>query len=111
MSTSAHSPTRTPPNALANVLLPVPLPHTQQQITAEQIVLEARQLQDAQFKPPEQKIQDEAELAEYRLRKRKGFEDNVRRMRWNQAAWAKVRRHDGGTGGGAGVRLRGGGGV
>lgn len=55
-------------------------------------MLEARQLQDAQFKPPEQKIQDEAELAEYRLRKRKGFEDNVRRMRWNQAAWAKVRR-------------------
>ncbi|CAL5221424.1 g3611 [Coccomyxa viridis] len=60
-----------------------------QQITAEQILREARELQDQDFKAPKQKITDETELAEYRLRKRKEFEDLVRRVRWNSSVWVK----------------------
>ena len=60
------------------------------QITAEQILREARELQEHDFKAPKQKITDETELAEYRLRKRKEFEDLVRRVRWNSSVWVKV---------------------
>ena len=60
------------------------------QITAEQILREAKELQEQDFKPPKQKITDPAELAEYRLRKRKEFEDLVRRVRWNLSVWIKV---------------------
>ena len=60
------------------------------QITAEQILRESQALQDQDFKPPTQKITDPTELAEYRLRKRKEFEDLVRRVRWNQSVWVKV---------------------
>ena len=63
------------------------------QITAEQILREAKELQEQDFKPPKQKITDEAELAEYRLRKRKEFEDLVRRVRWNASVWVKVAFH------------------
>lgn len=63
------------------------------QITAEQILREAKELQEQDFKPPKQKISDPAELAEYRLRKRKEFEDLVRRVRWNLSVWIKVRLH------------------
>ena len=62
------------------------------QITAEQILREARELQEQDFKAPKQKITDETELAEYRLRKRKEFEDLVRRVRWNSSVWVKVGR-------------------
>ena len=61
------------------------------QITSEQILREARELQEKDFKPPTQKITDPEELAEYRLKKRKEFEDTVRRVRWNQGVWVKVR--------------------
>ena len=60
------------------------------QITAEQILREAKELQEQDFKPPKQKITDETELSEYRLRKRKEFEDLVRRVRWNASVWVKV---------------------
>ena len=60
------------------------------QITTEQILRESKELQEVDFKPPKQKISSPAELAEYRLRKRKEFEDKVRRVRWNQAVWVKV---------------------
>lgn len=60
------------------------------QITAEQILRESKELQEVDFKPPKQKISSPAELAEYRLRKRKEFEDTVRRVRWNQGVWVKV---------------------
>ena len=60
------------------------------QITAEQILREAKELQEQDFKPPKQKITDQAELDTYRLRKRKEFEDLVRRVRWNQSVWIKV---------------------
>ncbi|KAK9915014.1 hypothetical protein WJX75_003619 [Coccomyxa subellipsoidea] len=60
-----------------------------QQITAEQILREAKDLQEQDFKPPKQKITDQTELDEYRLRKRKEFEDLVRRVRWNSSIWVK----------------------
>ena len=60
------------------------------QITAEQILRESRELQEQGFKPPTQKITDVTELNEYRLRKRKEFEDLVRRVRWNVSIWVKV---------------------
>ncbi|DBA78970.1 hypothetical protein WJX77_006390 [Trebouxia sp. C0004] len=60
-----------------------------QQITAEQILRESKELQEVDFKAPKQKISSPAELAEYRLRKRKEFEDLVRRVRWNQGVWVK----------------------
>lgn len=60
------------------------------QITAEQILREAKELQEQDFKPPSRKITDQVELNEYRLRKRKEYEDLVRRVRWNQSIWVKV---------------------
>ncbi len=51
---------------------------------------EAKELQEQDFKPPTRKITDQTELDEYRLRKRKEYEDLVRRVRWNQAIWVKV---------------------
>ncbi|XP_057741481.1 uncharacterized protein LOC130960156 [Arachis stenosperma] len=59
------------------------------QITAEQILREARERQEAEIRPPKQKITDPTELGEYRLRKRKEFEDLIRRVRWNIGVWIK----------------------
>ncbi|BFG34882.1 hypothetical protein CerSpe_211560 [Prunus speciosa] len=59
------------------------------QITAEQILREARERQEAEIRPPKQKIIDPTELADYRLRKRKEFEDQIRRMRGNVRDWIK----------------------
>jgi crooked neck len=59
------------------------------QITAEQILREARERQEPEIRPPKQKITDTHELAEYRLRKRKEFEDVIRRVRWSVSAWVK----------------------
>ncbi|XP_052725353.1 uncharacterized protein LOC108320371 isoform X2 [Vigna angularis] len=59
------------------------------QITAEQILREARERQEAEIRPPKQKITDSTELGEYRLRKRKEFEDLIRRVRWNIGVWIK----------------------
>ncbi|KAG6520002.1 hypothetical protein ZIOFF_017031 [Zingiber officinale] len=58
------------------------------QITAEQILREARQRQE-NHRPPKQKITDSDELADYRLRKRKEFEDVIRRARRNTGTWVK----------------------
>merc|ERR1711871_1559869 len=53
-----------------------------QQITVEQILREANEAQiEHQTPPPRQKITDPEELDEYRLSKRKGFEDCIRRTR------------------------------
>ena len=41
------------------------------------------------FQPPKQKISDPDELASYRLRKRKGFEDNIRKNRSVITNWLK----------------------
>ncbi|KAK1275573.1 hypothetical protein QJS04_geneDACA011107 [Acorus gramineus] len=59
------------------------------QITAEQILREARERQEAEIRPPKQKITDPSELSDYRLRKRKEFEDLIRRVRWNVGVWVK----------------------
>ncbi|KAL2544299.1 crooked neck protein [Forsythia ovata] len=59
------------------------------QITAEQILREARERQEAEIRPPKQKITDSTELGDYRLRKRKEFEDLIRRVRWNKSVWVK----------------------
>ena len=63
------------------------------QITAEQVLREAKEIQlEDDFKAPKQIITDPEELAEYRLKKRKEFEDLVRRVgRFNCAVWVKVR--------------------
>eukprot|EP00877_Chromochloris_zofingiensis_P007788 jgi/Chrzof1/3262/Cz12g18090.t1 len=62
------------------------------QITAEQILRESKeiQLETEDFKAPKTIITDPAELAEYRLRKRKEFEDLIRRVgRWQPNVWVK----------------------
>ncbi|CAA7028357.1 unnamed protein product [Microthlaspi erraticum] len=59
------------------------------QITAEQILREARERQEAEIRPPKQKITDSTELSDYRLRRRKEFEDKIRRARWNIQVWVK----------------------
>ena len=53
------------------------------QITAEQLLREAKE-RDLEIvaAPPKQKISDPEELAAYRLKKRKGFEDNIRKNRY-----------------------------
>lgn len=52
------------------------------QITAEQLLREAKE-RDLEIlpPPPKQKISDAAELADYQQRKRKVFEDNLRKNR------------------------------
>lgn len=61
------------------------------QITAEQLLREAvdRQLDDALAHKPQQRIVDEEELQEYRLNKRKEFEDTLRRQRQHIGTWIK----------------------
>ena len=61
------------------------------QITAEQILREAREQQESEggAKVPKQNITDPEELAEYRLSKRKEFEDVIRRNRTAIGVWVK----------------------
>jgi hypothetical protein len=77
------------------------------QITAEQLLRESKeiQLEDENFKAPKTIINDPEELAEYRLKKRKEFEDMARRVgRFNLTIWVKVRMHAWGAAHGAGQR-------
>ncbi|XP_031271616.1 crooked neck-like protein 1 [Pistacia vera] len=59
------------------------------QITAEQSLREAWERQEAEIRPPKQKITDSTELADYRLCKREEFEDLIRRVCWNISVWIK----------------------
>lgn len=59
------------------------------QITAEQILRESHEHKELAFKPPKQKITSVQELEDYRMRKRKEFEDNLRRQQMNMGAWIK----------------------
>ncbi|XP_022652695.1 crooked neck-like protein 1 [Varroa jacobsoni] len=60
------------------------------QITAEQLLREAKERElEIVPPPPKQKISDPEELAEYRLKKRKGFEDNIRKNRGVISNWLK----------------------
>ncbi|EDW78259.1 uncharacterized protein Dwil_GK16333 [Drosophila willistoni] len=60
------------------------------QITAEQLLREAKE-RDLEIlpPPPKQKISDPAELADYQQRKRKTFEDNLRKNRMVVSHWIK----------------------
>lgn len=60
------------------------------QITAEQLLREAKE-RDLEIvaPPPKQKISDPDELADYQLRKRKAFEDNIRKNRLVISNWIK----------------------
>lgn len=60
------------------------------QITAEQLLREAKE-RDLEIvaPPPKQKIADAEELADYQLRKRKFFEDEVRKNRTRVGNWLK----------------------
>jgi len=60
------------------------------QITAEQIVREAFEAQIEQRESaPKQQITTAEELADYKMRKRKEFEDNLRRNRMSVGVWMR----------------------
>ncbi|KAF9173577.1 NineTeen Complex (NTC) component [Mortierella sp. AD011] len=59
------------------------------QISAEQILREAKERQEVAIKVPKQKIHDHEELMEYRGRKRKEFEDRIQRSRLHIGEWLK----------------------
>ncbi|CAM9820881.1 unnamed protein product, partial [Ectocarpus sp. 4 AP-2014] len=60
------------------------------QITAEQILREAKDRQlDVEVKAPRQQITDEEELRVFRMRKRKEFEDAIRKQREHIGNWLK----------------------
>mmetsp|Transcript_73375 Transcript_73375/g.132114 ORF Transcript_73375/g.132114 Transcript_73375/m.132114 type:complete len:663 (+) Transcript_73375:106-2094(+) len=59
------------------------------QITAEQLLREATDRQAEEAVAPKQRIADEDELMMYKVRKRKEFEDEVRRARQNVGSWVK----------------------
>lgn len=82
------------PNANANMVLmrPPKIKNKQAapiQVTAEQILRDAQIHQIKDVKPAQQRIMDEEELDEYKYRKRKEFEDVVRRQRHHIHAWIK----------------------
>ncbi|CAK9103311.1 unnamed protein product [Durusdinium trenchii] len=60
-----------------------------QQITAEQLLREAVDRQQAEAVAPKQRIADEDELMMYKVRKRKEYEDVIRRQRQNIGSWVK----------------------
>ncbi|KAG8879351.1 NineTeen Complex (NTC) component [Tulasnella sp. 331] len=57
------------------------------QITAEQLLREAEGSQAVQFRAPKQRVEDYEELNEYRGRKRKEFEERIRRTRGKIREW------------------------
>ncbi|KAF8938638.1 NineTeen Complex (NTC) component [Dissophora ornata] len=59
------------------------------QISAEQILREAKERQEVAIKVPKQKIHDQEELLEYRGRKRKEYEDRIQRSRLHIGEWLK----------------------
>lgn len=65
------------------------------QITAEQLLREAVERQQQEVKAPRQRIVDEDELEEYRVRKRKEYEDALRRQRHNIGIWIRYAEWEG----------------
>ncbi|PAA64241.1 hypothetical protein BOX15_Mlig027976g4 [Macrostomum lignano] len=62
----------------------------QVQITAEQLLREAKERElEVQAAPPKQKISSMAELRDFQLRKRKEYEDNIRKNRTSLHNWIK----------------------
>ena len=65
------------------------------QITAAQILRDARKGQDPSINPPRAKIADLDELSEYRLGERLLFEERVRRADCGVSAWVRYARWEG----------------
>ena len=59
------------------------------QITAEQILREAKERQEKPQPRAQVKLNDKEELDEYRLQKRRTFEDSIKRNRVNFSSWLK----------------------
>lgn len=59
------------------------------QITAEQILRSAQEVREEEIAAPKQKIHDVEELQDIRLRKRKEFEDALRRQRMLMGLWMR----------------------
>ncbi|KAH6580717.1 hypothetical protein BASA61_009452 [Batrachochytrium salamandrivorans] len=59
------------------------------QITAEQLLKEAESTREKPAVQPKQRVADKEELDDYRMGKRKSFEDAVRRNRTAVGAWLK----------------------
>lgn len=59
------------------------------QITAEQILLEAQERQIEEKTAPRQRVTDQEELEDFQMRKRKEFEDQIRRQRQFIGNWLK----------------------
>ncbi|KIM44978.1 hypothetical protein M413DRAFT_442944 [Hebeloma cylindrosporum] len=57
------------------------------QITAEQLLREAQERQETAFRAPQQRVEDFEELQEYRGRKRKEYEERIRRTRGSIKEW------------------------
>lgn len=77
--------TKMPKVAKVKNKMPAPV-----QITAEQLLREAKERElELVPPPPKQKISDPEELADYRLKKRKAFEDNIRKNRTVMSNWIK----------------------
>ncbi|KAJ7576778.1 pre-mRNA-splicing factor CLF1 [Mycena floridula] len=57
------------------------------QITAEQLLREAQERQESAFRAPKQRVEDFEELNEYRGRKRREFEERIRRTRGSTKEW------------------------
>ncbi|CAH1261589.1 CRNKL1 [Branchiostoma lanceolatum] len=82
---ASGKPQRIPKVAKVKNKMPAPV-----QITAEQLLREAKERElEVLPPPPKQKISDEDELKEYQLRKRKEFEDNIRKNRGLIGNWLK----------------------
>jgi hypothetical protein len=62
------------------------------QITAEQLLREAWARQEAAPAPPKQTITDKDELDDYQLRKRKEYEDGIRRNKFQVTTWMRYAR-------------------
>jgi crooked neck len=59
------------------------------QITAEQILREAREVQGDEFVAPKSRITDPEEMQMFRMTKRKEYEDSIRRQRQHMGTWMK----------------------
>ncbi|KAJ2342613.1 Crooked neck-like protein 1, partial [Coemansia sp. RSA 2618] len=59
------------------------------QITAEQLIREAFARQGSVQKAPRQKVLDGEELSDYQMRRRREFEEGVRRNRSNMGEWLR----------------------
>ncbi|OJT04241.1 Pre-mRNA-splicing factor CLF1 [Trametes pubescens] len=57
------------------------------QVTAEQLLRDAQERQESQFRAPKQRVEDFEELHEYRGRKREEFEKRIRQTRGSMKEW------------------------